>query len=89
MAGSFHVIYRIRPGFWASFDLNYYKGGRTTIEGARSLDRQKNSRIGATLLFPFKRRHALRVGFNTGLATEFGGDFSSVTVGYQVAWRDP
>ena len=82
-----HLIYRIRPGFWASFDWNAFSGGRTVVDGVEQPNSQQNSRVGATVSYPFKKRYALRVGFSTPLTTEFGGDFETFVVGINRAWR--
>lgn len=88
----FHLVRRIKPGLWASLDLNFYSGGRTTVSGIGEIpdstldNRQENSRIGATLLFPFQHRHAVRFAFSTGLTTESGSDFDSVSLSYSFAW---
>jgi hypothetical protein len=65
LSTEFHIIKRIRPGFWASLDVNYYWGGRTEVGGVERDDRLENSRVGATFVFPFKRRHALRFATST------------------------
>jgi hypothetical protein len=83
----FHLIKRIRPGFWASLDANLYGGGRTTVGAEERADLQRNSRIGATLLFPLKGRHAIRFAYSTGIVTESGGDFQNINVSYLFAWR--
>lgn len=83
----FHVIKRIRPGFWAALDLNYYAGGSTDVGGVSRNDRQENSRIGATVLVPFKRQHAIRVAASVPLSTKIGGDFDTLTVAYAYVWR--
>ena len=82
-----HLIKRVRPGFWASFDINYYWGGRTEVGGARRDDRQENSRVGATFVWPFKRQHALRIAASVPLKTSSGGDFDTLTVAYAYVWR--
>jgi len=82
----FHLIKRVRPGFWASLDVNYYVGGRTTVGGNERADRQRNSRLGGTVVFPFKGQHAIRVGYSTGIVTESGGDFENFTLSYLYAW---
>jgi len=87
LSSEFHLVKRIRPGFWASLDVNYYVGGRTTVDQAQRADVQRNSRIGGTLVFPFKGRQAIRVGFSTGIATKSGGDFESFSLSYVYAWR--
>ncbi len=87
VSSQFHLIKRIRPGFWASLDANYYSGGRTTVDQIERADLQRNSRIGATVAFPFKRRHAIKVTYSTGVATESGGEFDIATLSYVFAWQ--
>lgn len=86
LSTEFHLVKRIKPGFWASLDLNYYVGGRTTVSGVVRADLQRNSRLGATVVIPFKRRHAVRLGYSTGLVTESGGDFDTISLNYAFAW---
>lgn len=83
----FHIIKRISPGYWVSLDANYYWGGRTEIGGEKRGDRQENSRIGATFVIPFKRRHALRIAASVPLNTSAGGDFDTLTASYAYVWR--
>jgi len=78
-----HLVRRFRPGFWASFDFNYFTGGRQTIGGRDLIDVQQNSRIGGTLVVPFKGGHAVKTGYYTGIFTEFGTDFDQFLVSYQ------
>jgi hypothetical protein len=87
LSSEFHLVKRIRPGFWASLDLNYYVGGGTTGDQVERADRLRNSRIGATVVFPFKGRQAIRVAISTGIVTESGGDFESLSLNYFYAWR--
>lgn len=87
VSAEMHLIRRIRPGFWAAVDLNYYAGGRTETDGVPSGIRQENSRIGATVLFPFKRKHAIRASFSTSLKVTAGGDFDTFTLAYIYGWR--
>ena len=87
LSTQFHLIKRIRPGLWASLDATYYWGGRTEIGGVTRDDRQENSRIGATFVMPFKRRHALRIAASVPLDTSAGGDFDTLTMAYAYIWR--
>ena len=84
LAFELHLVKRFRPGFWASLDANYYTGGRQTIGGNRLQDVQRNSRFGATLVFPIAARHALKIGYATGVVTQFGTDFDQFLFAYQV-----
>lgn len=87
LSSEFHLVKRIQPGFWASLDVNYYVGGRTTVDQTERADSQQNSRIGATAVFPFKGHHAIRVAYNTGIVTESGGDFDNFSLNYFYVWR--
>jgi hypothetical protein len=86
VSAEMHLVKRIRPGFWASLDANYYIGGETRIGDDFNDDLQRNSRGGFTLVFPVKGRHALRGSFSTGLATRSGGDFEIYSLSYIYAW---
>ena len=86
-AGQLHLVRRFKPGFWAAFDFTYFTGGRQTIAGRELVDVQRNSRVGGTLVVPFKRRHAIKIGFATGIFTEFGTDFDQFFVSYQRLFR--
>ena len=77
-----HLVRRFRPGFWASLNANFYGGGRTTVDGVENSDLQRNSRLGATLVYPFARGQALRLSLSTGTVTETGGDFEL----FSIAW---
>jgi hypothetical protein len=81
-----HLVKRIKAGFWASLDLNYYSGGRTTIDNDTRLDGQQNSRFGATLLFPVRAHDAIRVSISTGIVTSAGGDHDTFILAYGHAW---
>jgi len=87
LAAEAHLVRRIRPGLWGSLELNYYTGGRTTIAGEQRTDLQRNARVGGTLVLPFRRRHAIKLGYSTGILTETGSDFDQALVSYQVLVR--
>ena len=86
LSTEFHLIKRIRPGLWASLDANYYVGGRTNIGDNEQANLQRNSRLGATVVFPIKGRHAVRGSFSTGAATKSGGDYEILSLSYIFAW---
>ena len=86
LSTEFHLIKRIRPGFWASLDANYYVGGQSNIGDIEQANLQRNSRLGATVVFPFKGRHAVRGSFSTGVVTKSGGDYEMLSLSYIFAW---
>ena len=87
LSSEFHLVKRFRPGFWASLDMNYYVGGRTTVDKVERSDFQRNSRIGATVVVPFKRQHLVRFAVSTGIVTESGGDFENYSLNYGYVWQ--
>lgn len=82
-----HLVRRFRPGFWGSLDVNYFTGGRQIIGGQPLKDLQQNSRIGGTLVFPVRRGQAFKLGYATGLFTDFGTDFDQYLLSHQVIFR--
>ncbi|MBE9539632.1 MAG: transporter [Proteobacteria bacterium] len=78
-----HLIHRFRPGLWASLDVNYYEGGRSTIGGRRLDDLQRDSKIGGTLVFPFATGHVIKLGYTKGSINDSGEDFDVFVVSYQ------
>jgi hypothetical protein len=82
-----HVIRTFKPGLWVAFDANFWRGGRPTTNGVPGSELQKNSRAGATLALPIKRKHQLRVAYSFGAYTRIGGDFNALGVSYSYIWR--
>jgi len=87
VTGEIHLVRRFSPGFWASLDMNYYTGGRSTIGGEPIADLQRNSRLGGTLVVPFHGRHAFKVGYSAGVVTESGGDYNMLLLSYSRLFR--
>ncbi len=79
---NFHFVRRFKPGLWASLDLNYYLGGHSTVGDVRRADLQRNSRLGVSFAYPFKRKHAIKLGISEGVVTESGGDFRTINLNY-------
>ncbi len=83
-----HVRFLIRPTLWAAVDGNFWRGGRTTIDGVERDDLQRNSRVGLTVAWQMARHHGLRVAASRGAITRIGGDFDSVGLSYTYSWLD-
>ena len=83
-----HAIYTFRSRMWLALDGTYYTGGRTTINGTRKFDLQKNSRVGVTLSLPLRRLQSIKIAYSRGARTTIGGNFDTVGVSYQYAWID-
>ena len=81
-SAEFHLVRRFSPGFWASLDLNGYRGGQSEINGRRLDDLQRDSKIGFTLAYPFARKHALRFSYSTGSVNDSEEDFDMFHLSY-------
>jgi len=81
-----HLSYDIKPKLWLGFDANFYRGGQTTLAGVERNDLQRNSRIGGTVSFPVARRSSLKASYSAGAVTRIGGNFQTVSFGYQYLW---
>ena len=83
-----HVIYTIRRRMWAALNANYYAGGRSIVNGIVNEDKQANSRIGGTFSLPVTQQQSIKFALANGLTTRFGGDVTTLAVGWQYAWVD-
>ncbi|MET0656663.1 MAG: transporter, partial [Steroidobacteraceae bacterium] len=80
------VVYGFRSGVWMAVSGTYYTGGRTTVDGTRGNDLQKNSRVGATLALPVNRHNSIKLHANSGVSTRTGSDFDSGGIAWQYRW---
>ena len=81
-----HLVYSFRPGFWLGAGIGYGNGGRTIVNGVPRDNRQENWRIGATLAYPFNRKHGASLTLGTGFNQGAGADFDTIAVAYRYAW---
>ncbi|MEH6587707.1 MAG: transporter [Halioglobus sp.] len=78
-----HLVHRFSPGFWASFDLNGYRGGQSEIGGRRLDDLQRDSKFGLTVVFPIARKQAIKFGYSMGSVNDADEDFDVYQLSYQ------
>jgi Putative MetA-pathway of phenol degradation len=81
-----HVVHVFQTGRWLAADVNYYRGGRSTVDGVTGDDLQENSRFGVTFGFPLNRYQSLRLHASTGVSTRTGTDFDTLAVTWQYRW---
>jgi hypothetical protein len=82
-----HLSYDFRPRLWVSFDANFWRGGRTSLNGVENpATLQKSSRIGVTASFPLTRRQSIKVGYADGAYVRFGGDYKIASAAWQYLW---
>ncbi len=85
-SSQFHLSYNAKPRLWVAFDATFYAGGRTSLNGVRGNDLQRNSRVGGTLSYKVDRRQSLKFAYSRGAFTTIGADFHAVSVAYQYLW---
>src|SRR5262245_17163557 len=60
-----HVSYDFKPRLWISADINYWRGGRTTVNDITNTQSlQANSRFGVTGSVPLTRHQAVKVSYS-------------------------
>jgi hypothetical protein len=82
-----HLTYRFSRRMWLAGDANFYRGGRTVVDGTKNLDLQSTSRIGSTFSWGFNPHHSLRASISAGAYSAIGANFTTVAVGYNYSWR--
>ncbi len=83
-----HVSYTIRPRLWFALDSTWYGGGAAYVNNGPPSGSLSNSRVGATLSLPLRKRQSLKVAYSTGATTRSGSDFSTLAVAWQLVWFD-
>jgi hypothetical protein len=82
----FHVSYNLTRRAWAAFNSTFYVGGKATVDGTTHIERQNNTRLGATLSLPMGARQALRISASSGAWVRLGADFTTVAVVWNYGW---
>lgn len=83
-----HISYNINPKMWVAFDATYYAGGTSTLNGTVKDDRQSNSRIGGTFVFPVFKKSSIKLAGSTGAVIRSGANFNTFSIGWQTSWID-
>jgi Putative MetA-pathway of phenol degradation len=83
-----HLSYNFKPKIWVAIDATYYVGGESTINDVNKDDRQSNSRIGGTFVFPVFKKSSLKLAASTGAIIRAGADFNTFSIGWQTTWMD-
>ena len=81
-----HATYNLGRGVWAALSGTYDYGGRTTIDGVRSEELDKNSRVGVTLALPVNRNNSIKLFGSTCIHTITGSDYNMVGTVWQYRW---
>jgi len=82
VAAQAHLIHRFGPGFWASLDASFYKGGRSTVDGRRLDDLQRDSKLGLTVVYPFAHKQVIKLGYSIGSVNDSDENFDIFLLAY-------
>ena len=83
-----HILYTFQSGAWFALDGVYFSGGRTSLNGVKSDNEQRNTRAGFTVALPIDRQNSLKLSTSTGITTRTGSDFTAIGVAWQYRWGD-
>src|SRR5215470_4265844 len=82
-----HLSYDVRPRLWASFDCNFWVGGKSRLNGVENPNTlQRNSRVGGTLSVPVSKHQSFKFSYNRGAYISYGGNYQNVSIGWQYSW---
>jgi hypothetical protein len=81
-----HVVYQFSNRVWAAVNGTFYTGGETTINGVKQDDRQRASRVGATLAISVDRQNSIKLYASSGLSIRTGTDFDTLGIAWQYRW---
>jgi outer membrane putative beta-barrel porin/alpha-amylase len=84
--GELHWAYQAKSRFWFSADGNFWTGGRTTIDGTKRFDLQRNSRIGVTVAIPVDSHQSVKFSYSRGAYIAVGGDYQNLSAAWQYSW---
>ena len=84
--GEAHLTYYAKPRLWASLDGNYWVGGRSTVNGQKNFDEQRNSRMGFTVAVPTTQHQSLKLSYARGAYVTIGGDYTTISAAWQYSW---
>lgn len=82
----FHLSRNFHRNCWFGLDSNFYRGGRTTVDGVEGTTEQSNSRIGGTLAIPIRTGHLLKFSVSRGVFVSRGGNFTNIGASYTYGW---
>jgi hypothetical protein len=78
-----NLVRRFSPGFWMSLDGNFYRGGRSRLDGMRLNDLQRDSRVGFSVAMPVLKRNAVKLSLAYGSLNDSDESFTQFTVALQ------
>lgn len=82
-----HLSYDVRPRLWISLDANFWRGGRTSLNGIPNpATNQKSSRIGLTASVPLTGHQSVKLSLSNGAYARYGGNYRSIALAWQYAW---
>jgi hypothetical protein len=82
----FHLIRDLPKNMWISANVGYGIGGRIIVNNIERDSKISAMRFGLHYAVPLKK-HALKLGYVSGIRFERGSDFDAFTLTYQYRWN--
>ncbi|WP_136480617.1 transporter [Cognatitamlana onchidii] len=82
----FHLIRDLPENMWISANIGYGIGGRVIVNNVERDSKISAMRFGLHYAIPINR-HALKIGYVSGIRFERGSDFDALTLTYQYRWH--
>jgi hypothetical protein len=84
--GEGHLTFYARPRLWVSLDGNFWIGGRSTVNGQKNSDEQRNSRTGVTVAIPMTQHQSVKLSYAKGAYVRIGGNYTTISAAWQFSW---
>ncbi len=82
-----NLVYTFRPGLWVGGNLAYDYGGRTSVNGKKTLDHAQNIGWALNFAIPLSRQAGIKISYIGAHTLEKTGmDSSTFSAGAVVAW---
>lgn len=78
-----HFSYYFQNKMWVSVNMNWFNGGKTTVDDVNAGDLLDNWRIGGTWAFPVGSGETIKLQVHTGAFTKSGYDYNLASLSYQ------
>jgi len=78
-----HASYYFKNLMWVGINTNWYEVGATTIDDVPTGTSLDDWRVGATFSVPISKSQSIRLQYHTGLLSNLGLNYDSLTLAYQ------
>jgi hypothetical protein len=78
-----HASYYFKNQMWLGLNINWFNGGKTTVDELPAGSLINSSRIGLTWSVPLTKSQSVKLQLNTGTFKDIGLNYDSASLAYQ------